>query len=330
MFNPLEFLLERLVLLRNRLYLGGHLSRCGFESTAVVSVGNLSVGGTGKTPAVLELARYLTSKGFRVSILLRGYGRETRGTLLVSDGREVRLSVREAGDEAFLYAKLLRGVAVVVSEDRCRGAELLVREFNPDFILLDDALQHLKIRRDLDVVLLTPRDLKDRLFPFGRLREPPSVLRLKGDYCLFSKTEGANLQLENFCSSLGKEFGYLSVKGYRLLDPRLREVDFETIKGREVGVVAAVGDNDSFFKAVKELGKRYGFKPVRFLGFRDHYHYRDTRLDDGLLWITTLKDFFKLREKNENLAALDRLIELPESLLRRVEKLRRSSPVKEP
>ncbi len=299
----------------------GHLRRCRFENTAVVSVGNLSTGGTGKTPTVLELAKYLTSRGFKVSILLRGYRRRTKGTRLVSDGREIFLNVFDAGDEAYLYANLLKDVPVVVSENRCRGAELLVKEFKPDYILLDDALQHLGIERDFDVVLLTPKDLKDRLLPFGRLRESPEVLRLKGDYCLLSKTGGRNGALENFCTSLGKEFGYLTVKGYRLLDSTLREVNFESLKGKEVGTVAALGDNENFFNAVRELGKKYGFKPVKFLGFRDHHHHRNTRLDRELIWITTFKDFFKLRGKCENIFVLDRLVELPRGLMEKVEKL---------
>ena len=321
MVNPFEFLLKRLILLRNKLYLNGTLKRCRFRETVLVSVGNISVGGTGKTPTVMELAKYLLRKGFKVSVLLRGYRRKTKGTRLVSDGREVYLDVFDAGDEAYLYANLLKGVPVVVSENRCRGAELLVEEFKPDFILLDDALQHLRIWRNFDIVLLTPKDLKDKLLPFGRLREPPEVLWFKGDYCLLSKTNGRSEELERFCNTLGKDFGYLTVKGYKLFNSSLEEVDFENLRGKKVGVVAALGDNESFFNTVRVLGERYGFEPIEFLGFRDHHHHRDTYLDGNLLWITTFKDYFKLRERNKNLLVLDRIVGLPEGLLKRMERL---------
>jgi len=296
----------------------------------IVSVGNLSVGGTGKTPTVLELAKFLTKRGYKVSVLLRGYKRKTKGTRIVSNGENILMNVYEAGDEAFLYAKLLKGIPVVVSENRCKGAELIVERFKPDVILLDDALQHLRIERDFDVVLLTPRDLKDRVLPFGRLREPLSVLKLKGNYCLLTKTDG-NPALEEFCQRLNKPFGYLRVKGYRLVvnpDVYSSEGDdesptdrwgFELLKGKTVGVVSALGDNASFFKAIETLAERYDFKPVRFLSFPDHYHYRGVKLEKNLVWLTTFKDYFKLRENFDGkLMVVDRIVELPRSLKEKI------------
>jgi tetraacyldisaccharide 4'-kinase len=187
-------------------------------------------------------------------------------------------------------------------------------------ILLDDAFQHLRIERDLDIVLLTPRDLKDRVIPFGRLREPLEVLKERGDYCLFSKTEKPHRGLENFCSSLGKEFGYLTLKGFKLFDHRLGEVAFSNLKGRRVGVVSALGDNQTFLKQVRELSQIYGFKITKVVQFRDHYDYGNFTPDENLLWITTFKDFFKLGER-ENLLVLEREFSLPQGLIQKVEKV---------
>jgi len=306
------------VKLRNYLYRKGIFKTCR-PKARVISVGNLSVGGTGKTPTVLHLAKHLKGKGLKVSILLRGYRRETKGTLLVSDGEKPLVGIRQCGDEAYLYAKLLKGIPVVVAENRCEGAKLLEKLFSPEVILLDDGFQHLRIERDFDIVLITPRDLKDKVLPFGRLREPLSVLKERGDYCLFSKTEKPHRGLENFCSSLGKKFGYLTLKGFKLFDHRLRGVDFSSLKGEKVGVVSALGDNETFLKQVEELSQIYGFEITKVVQFRDHYHYKDFKPDQNLVWITTFKDFFKIG--GENLFILEREFSLPSNLLGEVEKL---------
>ena len=279
------------VRLRELLYLKGIKKRCKFPAK-VISIGNLSVGGTGKTPTTLELAKFLTSRGYRVSVVLRGYKREKKGTLLVSDGKEIFFSPSEVGDEAYLYARLLN-IPVAVAERRCEGVSLVVERFRPDVVLLDDAFQHLAVERDLDIVLLTPKDLKDRVLPFGRLREPPAVLKRRGDFCLFTKTESYQ-PLEEFCKALGKPYGYLTLKGFKLFTPSLEEVPLSTLEGKEVGIVSALGDNETFQKQVFNLAKIYRFEVKKVLAFRDHYHYRGVKLDPNLLWLTTFKDLFKL------------------------------------
>ncbi len=308
----MEFLNPYLLAVRLRefLYLKGIKKRCKFP-TKVISVGNLSVGGTGKTPTTLEIAKFLTSKGYRVAVVLRGYKREKKGTLLVSDGEQIFFSPSQVGDEAYLYARLLK-VPVAVAERRCEGVSLVVERFRPDAVLLDDAFQHLAVERDLDVVLLTPQDLRDRVLPLGRLREPPEVLKRRGDFCLFTKTEHYP-PLEGFCKVLGKPYGYLKLKGFKLFTPSLEELPFETLRGKEVGVVSAIGDNRAFQKQVFQLAKMYRFEVKRVLSFRDHYHYRGVKLDPNLLWLTTFKDLFKLEGKG-HLLAVDRIFELPMEL----------------
>lgn len=138
----------------------------------VVSVGNLSVGGSGKTPFVLLLGELLRERGVSFDVLSRGYGRQTKGVALVDPAG----SARDFGDEPLLLARRL-AVPVIVGEDRFRAGELAETKFGPQAHLLDDGFQHRSLARDFDIVLVTPEDAHDRLLPAGRLREPLSSLR---------------------------------------------------------------------------------------------------------------------------------------------------------
>ena len=134
-------------------------------------------------------AQYLQNKGKRVAVLSRGYGRSTKGTLLVSDGNGPKVAWKESGDEPFLISKKLNNVPVVVDEDRFRGAMFLVQQFNPDVILLDDGFQHRAIERDLDLVLVNSGDsvFDHKLIPYGILREPWLNIK-RGSALILTKT----------------------------------------------------------------------------------------------------------------------------------------------
>jgi tetraacyldisaccharide 4'-kinase len=155
---------------RNGLYNRGVLAARSLGG-AVISVGNLSVGGSGKTPFVMLLGEMLQSAGFKFDVLSRGYGRKTRGVALVDPAG----SVTEFGDEPLLLARRLK-VPVVVGEDRFQAGVFAEHEFGSQLHLLDDGFQHRALRRDFDIVLVTAQDLHDRLLPGGRLREPLSAL----------------------------------------------------------------------------------------------------------------------------------------------------------
>jgi tetraacyldisaccharide 4'-kinase len=134
-------------------------------------VGNLSVGGSGKTPFVLLLGELLKARGIRFDVLSRGYGRQTRGVVLVEAGGWSR----DFGDEPLLIARKL-GVPVVLGEDRYEAGIFAEKKFGPQLHLLDDGFQHRSLARDFDIVLVTPEDARDRLLPTGRLREPLNSL----------------------------------------------------------------------------------------------------------------------------------------------------------
>jgi tetraacyldisaccharide-1-P 4'-kinase len=144
----------------------------------VISVGNISVGGSGKTPAVAHLARMLLSAGERPAILTRGYRRRepTDGVLVVSDGMHLYADVARAGDEPFMLARGLPGVGVFVGADRYRSGLLAETRFGCTVHLLDDGFQHVQLARDVDIVVVTPGDVGDRVLPAGRLREKLSTV----------------------------------------------------------------------------------------------------------------------------------------------------------
>ena len=156
---------------RNALYDRG-LLRARRLQGAVVSVGNLSAGGSGKTPFVLLLGELLKARGIKFDVLSRGYGRRSRGVRLV-DPAGLPL---EFGDEPLLIARKLQ-VPVIVGEDRYEAGHFAESRFGVQLHLLDDGLQHRRLARDFDIVLVTPQDAKDQLLPGGRLREPLSSLR---------------------------------------------------------------------------------------------------------------------------------------------------------
>ncbi len=145
----------------------------------VISVGNLSVGGTGKTPCVAFIANYLRDAGHQVAILSRGYKRETEGRVEVSDGKDILCSAREAGDEPFLLANACPGVRVVVDQDRYAAGNWLEARVPISAFILDDAFQHLRIARDLNLALIDATEplAQARMIPFGKLREPLAGLR---------------------------------------------------------------------------------------------------------------------------------------------------------
>jgi tetraacyldisaccharide 4'-kinase len=170
--NPLSAIFGAGVCLRNALYDRGILKSRSL-ARPVISVGNLSVGGSGKTPFVITLGRLLKERGIEFDVLSRGYGRKSKDIAVVeADG-----SPEQFGDEPLLIARKL-GVPVVVGADRYQAGLLAEEKFAQSRLhLLDDGFQHRRLHRDFDIVLLSDEDLGDSLLPVGRLREPFSSLR---------------------------------------------------------------------------------------------------------------------------------------------------------
>ena len=169
--NPLSLIYGSVVGARNALYDRGILRAHRLQG-AVISVGNLSAGGSGKTPFVLLLGGLLKDRGVKFDVLSRGYGRQSKGVRLVDPGG----LPHEFGDEPLLIARQLQ-VPVIVGESRYHAGRYAESRLGPQLHLLDDGFQHRALARDFDIVLVTPQDAADRLLPVGRLREPLPALR---------------------------------------------------------------------------------------------------------------------------------------------------------
>ena len=169
--NPLSGLFGAGVALRNALFDRGIL-RSRQLNKPVISVGNLSMGGSGKTPFVIALGELLAQHGVRYDVLSRGYHRKTRGLQVV----ELNGTPADFGDEPLLIARRLK-IPVIVGESRYQAGRLAEEKFDSQLHILDDGFQHRSLKRDFDIVLLTAEDLSDRLLPSGRLREPLSSLK---------------------------------------------------------------------------------------------------------------------------------------------------------
>jgi len=168
--NPAASLYGLAVRARNAFYDRGAFRPRRLQGP-VVSVGNLSVGGSGKTPFVLLLGELLKARGLKFNVLSRGYGRRTRGVAMVDPAGSSQMF----GDEPLLIARRLR-VPVAVGEDRYEAGMFAENKFGPQLHLLDDGFQHRALARDFDIVLVTPEDARDQLLPAGRLREPLAAL----------------------------------------------------------------------------------------------------------------------------------------------------------
>jgi tetraacyldisaccharide 4'-kinase len=174
---------------RNGLYDRGWLRARRLQGP-VVSVGNVSAGGSGKTPFVILLSELLRARGIKFDVLSRGYGRKTRGVREVDPGG----MPREFGDEPLLLARRLQA-PVVVGEDRYEAGRFAEEKFGPQMHLLDDGFQHRGLARDFDIVLVTAEDARDRRLPSGRLREPLSALRRADAVVLSGGAEASSFDL---------------------------------------------------------------------------------------------------------------------------------------
>ena len=301
---PLGFFYWLLIFWRNFFYnLGFFVSRK--LPCKVVSIGNLSVGGTGKTPFVLFLANSLKARGLNVAVLSRGYKRKSTGTHVVSDGNTLKSDLNNSGDEPFMLANKLQDIPVVVDENRYRGGQFICNEYNPDVIIMDDGFQHRRVFRDVDIVLINSNHRRPKLLPYGLLREPLRNIK-RADAVIFTK---ANLtppdetlvnSVSNYCS-FTMESDLIPNTQVIGLDGSTKPVsDFNG----PVVAVSGVGDPDSFEVIMEEAGLDY----VHHFRHDDHAEYSAMDLEvlrevflsaEAQALITTEKDLVKLESLND-------------------------------
>jgi tetraacyldisaccharide 4'-kinase len=277
-------------------------------SRPVISVGNLTVGGTGKTPVVASIAGILLRQGLKPSILTRGYGRENeRDLIVIEPGAACPPEAREIGDEPALLARMLPSVPIVLCADRFRGGQAAEECFQVDAHILDDGFQHLALARDLDLVALdaTQPISNWRLLPAGRQREPLSALR-RAQIVVITRSDSADSKpLEarvKKASPNSKIFRSQTVLRDWVDAWSGESIPHSKIHGQKVAAFCGIGNPDAFFADLL----RWGFNLVGQNAFADHHVYTDgeiqqltaaARKNGATALLTTQKDAVKFSRK---------------------------------
>ena len=269
-------------------------------SRPVVSVGNLRAGGSGKTPLVALLARWLRDRGEHPSILSRGYGRRARpdGIVVVSDGLHVRADLDRAGDEPLMLARALDGVAVLACPDRYLAGCLAERRLGCTVHLLDDGYQHLALEREINLLLVAPEDVASpRVLPAGRLREPLDAARA-ADALLVTTPK------EDEAEAIGVRLGVAPVFRVRRIEGTVKLADavgraVEPAPGTRVLAVAGIAEPERFIDGLRASG----WNVAGTLIFADHHRYgprdleaigRSAAAAHAVMVVTTGKDLVRL------------------------------------
>lgn len=305
MLFPLSTIYRGVTWARLRAYELGVLSTSKL-AVPVISVGNLTTGGTGKTPLVEWICRKIAADGRRVCMLTRGYGRANPKTqVIVSNGTEVLATASEAGDEPVQLAENLLGLAAVVcNPNRVAAGQWAIENLGTEVFVLDDGFQHLGISRDLNILLIDATepwgDGGGKLLPAGRLREPKQSLS-RADCLLITRADQAEA-----LDSLRAEVQALA-DAIPIFTSRMATSKFSTLDGtpttsipQSAGAFCGVGNSKSFFDHLRRAGHELAFTRA----FPDHYQYKQEDIDalvreakdnGAKSLITTAKDSVKLR-----------------------------------
>jgi tetraacyldisaccharide 4'-kinase len=273
----------------------------------VISVGNITVGGTGKTPCVIMLAQMLQSHGFKPAILSRGYGgKNTKSVNIVSDGKNILLDSKTAGDEPLLMAQSLRSIPIIVGPQRIKTGSAAINLFGANVLICDDAMQHRQIFRDINLVLLDSQSLQgnDYILPRGKLREPITGLKRASAFVLTraneeqekSKTFEQLAKAENIPVFMSTHTPKDIVKGVYSKQWPIAE-----LKGKKVCAFCGIAKPDSFKKTLLGAGAQI----LSFDIFPDHHRFNKIELEiikagfidcRADLIITTQKDGMRVQE----------------------------------
>ncbi len=299
-----------------------HPERSGSLPCMVISIGNITVGGTGKTPMTVYLATMLKNSGFRVAIVSRGYGGKSSKTGgIVCDGKKILLPSHMAGDEPHMMAKQLQDVPVVVWSNRYQAGLLAIEKFSPDILLLDDGFQHRKLKRDLNILLLDANHPfgNGHLLPRGTLREPVAMIQ-RADIMILTRAGNSPEPGKSLLEQLSKN-GLEAFASHTPLflsshrpyihsiilsgddksggNPAPSPQDPSILKGKSVFAFSGIAKNIDFRKSAATLGCRI----AGYLEFSDHHEYNETdfsgimqaaRKNNAEMVITTEKDFSRI------------------------------------
>jgi len=282
----------------------------------VVVVGNLTVGGTGKTPIVEKFARELTKRNRKVAILSRGYKSKSDTKIekfkrwlthsneqisrVVSDGKNILLDSEMAGDEPYMLARNLPGVIVIVDRNRVRGGHFAIKEFGADTLILDDGFQYLPLRGQIQLLLVDKTNPfgNKSLLPRGILREPVKHLK-RASYIFLTKSDGnRSIELENFIREYNKDAEFIEcahIPQYVINFETDERKELSLLKGKSVACFSAIAMPESFENFIREMGADIIYNE-RFL---DHHRFTDRELEDFFNTAKSLEaDFVVTTEKD--------------------------------
>lgn len=313
--RPLSPAYSTLMKVRAWAYMNGYLATRRL-SCPVISIGNLSLGGTGKTPHVLAIANWLKNRKIRPAVVSRGYGgRAGRGPLVVSDGTNVLVSHRDAGDEPVMMAEALSDIPIVVGSDRYASGRLAIERFGTQAVVLDDGFQHMALFRDIDLVLLPAVNFFGTrwVFPGGDLREPVSALT-RATAILLTRAEA----LSSADQEIGRRELQTMVAGRPVFLSEMRTTRFISVKGEvkapemlagePLFAFCALAGPEFFFAILEELDTDLRGK----VALPDHYLYKKDDLSKLMAQagkqgakalVTTHKDRVKIEPIWRELAA---------------------------
>ncbi len=267
----------------------------------VISVGNLTVGGTGKTPVVAYLAKYLNQHGLKVAVLTRGYKRETSKTVILNQDNLAQFPFHETGDEARVLVNYVDNGAVVIDHNRFHGGTVAINDFNPDVFILDDGFQHRRLFRELDIVTLDAKlPFGNRqLLPSGPLRE--SIKNIKRANLLWiTRVSQSSFSEEEIKSRMrdiiNKPAVFSNHEPIRVIDFASKsKLPIEFLKNRKIIAFAGIANPNSFLETLNKLGANV----IKFQNFKDHFMYTPKEIEllantlngcNAEILITTEKD----------------------------------------
>ena len=309
---PLSYIYGILFFLYRLVYKLNILSAATFDKK-IISVGNISSGGVGKTPLVIFLSRFLLERNKKVVVVTLGYKRKDRGKII--DISDEEYAKRDTGDEAWLISRKAQ-VPVVVSNDKRAGCSYAIEKYNPDIILLDDGFQTFSIKRYLDIVLLDTTDTIENfsLLPAGKLRESPNALK-RADIIILTRCNQAHkkdvARTYNIARKQNKDVPifFAEHNPVNLLNWQARQfVEPFLLKHKRFLAISSIGNNNSFLLTLKELGLRVYYK----ITYIDHHRYKEKDIKrikhiiikEGLeAIITTEKDLYSLQKYVKQLNA---------------------------
>lgn len=290
-----------------RIFFGLHIFKRKKILCPVISIGNLTLGGTGKTPTVIQVAQLLTRNNRRPVVVSRGYGRKDESEIIVvSDRQSVLVDAQTGGDEPVMMGSKLPGIPVVVGRRRYHAALRAVQRFRPDVVVLDDGFQHIQLKRDLDVVLVDAGNPfgNGKLFPAGILREPINALK-RAHAVLITKTD-MSTDVEKLKDTIRQHTGARIFTSRQvpvdLIDYRSSDLKpLAVLRGSRVLALSGIARPDSFTLLLKSLGADI----VAACTYRDHFDYQKSDLaavfrkaaDEKIsMIVTTEKDAIRLKK----------------------------------